>query len=99
MTTCALGRRQLVPRLRELLRVDDVWCDTGSAESAAEFVAWAGRTLTSTAEFRQHLGSRTFSFSLLVHTDASAPSIDFMVQSSVLQVGRKLFANGLKPGT
>ena len=31
------------------------------------------------------LGGRRFAFSMLVHTDASSPMIDFLASSSVLQ--------------
>eukprot|EP00884_Botryococcus_braunii_P001914 jgi/Botrbrau1/11723/Bobra.0195s0050.1 len=78
--------KQLQPRLRDLLRVPEVWCDTANAETAAEFVAWAGRILSHDVEFRQALRSRWFSFNILVHCDATAPALDFMAASSVLQM-------------
>jgi hypothetical protein len=82
------GRRQrdLVPQLRKVLAVQNVWCDNRSSESQEDFVLWSGRILNARAVFEEDLEGRSFSFSILVHSDAGSPIVDYMATSSVLQV-------------
>ena len=82
------GRRQrdLVPQLRRVLGVQNIWCDNRDPESQEAFVLWAGRMLNAQAAFKRVLGGRRFSFSVLVHSDPGSPLIDYMELSSVLQV-------------
>ena len=82
------GRRQrdLVPQLRKVLAVQNVWCDNRSTESQEEFVLWSGRILNARAVFEDVLEGRSFSFSVLVHSDEASPLVDYLATSSVLQV-------------
>ena len=81
----ARRQRDLVPQLRAALAVQNVWCDNRSAESQEAFVLWAGRILNARSAFADALVDRTFSFSVLVHSDPASPLIDYMATSSVLQ--------------
>jgi hypothetical protein len=82
------GRRQrdLTPQLRRVLGVQNVWCDNRNTESQEDFVLWAGRMLNAREDFEAALDGRSFSFSVLVHSDDASPLIDYMPSSSVLQV-------------
>lgn len=71
-----------------MLGVENVWCDTRTEQSSQKFVLWAGYLLEAKQDVENALGSRRFSFSILVHSDTSAPLVDFLSSSSVLQVGR-----------
>ena len=82
------GKRQrdLIPVLREVLRVQNIWCDNRNTENQEQFVLWAGRILNARTVFQEELQCRHFKFSLLVHSDETCPLIDYMSTSSVLQV-------------
>jgi hypothetical protein len=79
-------QRDLVPQLRRVLGVQNVWCDNRSAESQEAFVLWAGRILNAKAAFEEALEGRLYSFSVLVHSDPASPLVDYLATSSVLQV-------------
>eukprot|EP00887_Chlorella_sp_A99_P008131 scaffold12.g8131.t1 len=78
--------RGLTTALRELLGMENVWCDTRTEDASQRFVLWAGAVLEMRAEVAAALGGRAFSFSLLVHSDQGSPMLDFLPSSSVLQV-------------
>lgn len=82
------GKRQrdLLPGLRQVLRVQNVWCDNRNSESQEQFVLWAGRIMNAKAAFQEALEGRCFKFSVLVHSDETSPLIDYMSTSSVLQI-------------
>ena len=44
-------RRDLSPSLKQLLGVDNLWCDTRTEQSAQKFVLWAGHVLEHRAAF------------------------------------------------
>lgn len=79
-------QRDLVPQLRRILGVQNVWCDNRSAESQEAFVLWAGRVLNAKAAFEEALERRSYSFSVLVHSDPASPLVDYVTTSSILQV-------------
>ncbi|PRW34089.1 hypothetical protein C2E21_7404 [Chlorella sorokiniana] len=78
--------RDLSSVLQEVLGVEAVWCDTRTEDSSQQFVLWAGVVLEQRSAFRSSLQGRRFAFSLLAHSDASSPMLDFLASSSVLQV-------------
>ncbi|WIA32850.1 hypothetical protein OEZ86_006027 [Tetradesmus obliquus] len=78
--------RDLSPVLRELLGVQNVWCDTRTEQNSQNFVLWAGYILEQRDEVARAVGNRQFTFSLLVHSDASSPMVDWSQNSSILQV-------------
>eukprot|EP00775_Hariotina_reticulata_P002792 gene2792-3085_t len=78
--------RDLSPVLRELLGVQNVWCDTRTEQNSQNFVLWAGYILEQREEVARAVGMRHFTFSLLVHSDASSPMVDWSQNSSILQV-------------
>lgn len=78
--------RDLSSVLQEVLGVEAVWCDTRTEDSSQQFVLWAGVVLEQRSTFRTALQGRRFAFSLLAHSDASSPMLDFLASSSVLQV-------------
>lgn len=78
--------RQLVCALKSALAVEDVWFDTRPEQAAQRFVLWAGTTLQRRGDIDAALGGRSFSFSLLVHSDESSPLVEYIASSSVLQV-------------
>ena len=80
-------RRELSPILKELLGVDNLWCDTRTEAAAQKFVLWAGYVLEARPTFRDALRGRRFAFSVLVHADGASDLVDFLATSSVLQVG------------
>lgn len=63
-----------------------VWCDMRSELASQQFVLWAGHVLDGRGEVVRVLGGQRFAFSLLLHSDTSAPMIDYLASSSVLQV-------------
>lgn len=69
-----------------MLGVENVWCDTRTEQSSQKFVLWAGYLLEAKQDVEDALANRRFSFSILVHSDTSAPLVDFLSSSSVLQV-------------
>ncbi|GBF90996.1 hypothetical protein Rsub_03851 [Raphidocelis subcapitata] len=78
--------RELTPALVQLLGVQNVWCDTRTEQNSQNFVIWAGYILEQREDIERAVGPRRFTFSLLVHSDATSPAIDFSVRSSILQV-------------
>lgn len=78
--------RDLSPVLRDLLGVQNVWCDTRTEQNSQNFVLWAGYILEQRDEVARAVGSRHFTFSLLVHSDGSSPMVDWSQNSSILQV-------------
>ena len=80
-----IRQRDLIPQLRRVLEVNNVWCDNRSPDSQEDFVLWAGRVLAVRSAFQDALAGRRFSFSVLVHSDNASPLIDYMATSSVLQ--------------
>lgn len=78
--------RDLTPILKEVLRVDNLWCDTRSEQNSQNFVLWAGYVLEQRDEIRRVIGRRRFAFSMLVHSDQGSPMVDFSPSSSILQV-------------
>jgi hypothetical protein len=78
--------RDLTPALKRVVGVENVWCDTRTEQSSQKFVLWAGYLLENAAAFEAALAGRRFSFSLLVHSDATSAMVDFLPSSSVLQV-------------
>ena len=43
--------RDLSPSLKQLLGVDNLWCDTRTEQSAQKFVLWAGHVLEHRSAF------------------------------------------------
>ncbi|GMH38401.1 hypothetical protein BSKO_06285 [Bryopsis sp. KO-2023] len=78
--------RALSQSIEDLLRVEDVLCDTSASENAQKFVLWAGYILDQRNAITTLLKDRQLSFSLLVHSDENAPMIDHMAATSILQV-------------
>ncbi|KAI8475841.1 MAG: hypothetical protein J3K34DRAFT_382443 [Monoraphidium minutum] len=78
--------RDLTPALTRLLGVQNVWCDTRTEQNSQNFVIWAGYVLEQRSEIEVAVAGRLFTFSLLVHSDATSPMIDFSAKSSILQV-------------
>lgn len=78
--------RDLAAALKVGLGVENVWCDTRSDDGGQRFVLWAGAVLERREDVAMALQGRSYSFSLLVHSDEASPLLDFISSSSVLQV-------------
>jgi len=78
--------RELASPVRDVLGVQNVWCDSRTEGDLQRFVIWAGGILQRRDEVTAKLSNAVFSFSVLVHSDMTAPMVDFLPASSVLQV-------------
>lgn len=92
---------ELKDSMKALFQVEDVLCDTSSGASAQQFVLWAGcimsnryrcnawrnlRQYSSRDEMRKRLSGKHLPLTLLIHSDDSAPMVDYSTASSTLHI-------------
>ena len=77
---------ELRDSMKDLFQVEDVLCDISTGSNAQQFVLWAGSILANREEVGKRLAGRPLPLMLLVHSDDSAPMVDYSAASSTLHV-------------
>lgn len=72
--------------MQRLFQVEDVLCDNSTSESVQKFVLWAGCIMANRDQFRNRLTKRNLPLTLLIHSDKTAPMIDYSTASSTLHI-------------
>eukprot|EP00210_Caulerpa_lentillifera_P000315 g308.t1 len=72
--------------MQKLFQVDAVLCDNSSAANVQQFVLWAGCIMANREQIQRRLTNQALPLTLLIHSDKTAPMIDYSIASSTLHI-------------